>query len=297
MFPVSLPGLPPLRIRELPSFLTITSKDDQFSSLVLDGLREGFYELDQEAKPRILFNTFDSLEGDALRVIKTKMEVFAIGPVMSKEIPTGADLFKQDEKDYMEWLDTKPASSVVYVSFGSLSSLKRRQMEELVLGLRESGRPYLWVLRKDNREEGVDLEGGDDCMVVAWCNQVQVLSHRSIGCFVTHCGWNSTLESLACGVPTVDVPQWAEQGLNARLMEEEGWGIGVRGVVDGEGMLPAAELRRCLEVVMGGGERGEEIRKKAEMWKEKAREAVQDGGSSERNLEAFVKEIIRSTKA
>ncbi|XP_072983032.1 UDP-glycosyltransferase 75C1-like [Typha latifolia] len=289
---VSLPDLPPLRIRDLPTFLTATS-EDHYSKSILDNFRAVFDKLDQEddgRRPMVLMNTFDSLEGDVLRPIKDKMEVFAIGPVVPKEIPTGSDLFKQDEKDYMKWLDTKPARSVVYVSFGSLSAVKRPQIEEIILGLKESGRPYLWVLRNDCREEGLELEEGDDGMVVSWCNQLQVLSHASVGCFVTHCGWNSTLETLTCGVPTVGVPQWSDQRTNAWLMDEI-LGMGVRAEVNEEGVLPAAELRRCLEVVMGEGEGGEGIRKKVEMWKEKAREAVGEGSSSERNLWAFLGEI------
>nr|CAD1843041.1 unnamed protein product [Ananas comosus var. bracteatus] len=130
----------------------------------------------------------------------------------------------------MEWLDGKAEGSVVYVSFGSMSVVKKRQMEEIRKGLKESGRPYLWVVRKDNKEaESIEPEEQDQKgMVVAWCSQIRVLNHAAVGCFVTHCGWNSTVESVAAGVPTVCVPQWTDQGTNAWLMAEE-WGMGVRG--------------------------------------------------------------------
>ncbi|KAD7478090.1 hypothetical protein E3N88_01226 [Mikania micrantha] len=93
-------------------------------------------------------------------------------------------------------------------------------------------------------------------LIVPWCSQLEVLSHTSSGCFVTHCGWNSTLESIACGVPVVAFPKWSDQSTNAKLIEDV-WGMGTRvhvtvnedGVVDGE------EIRRCIEMAMGEHER------------------------------------------
>ncbi|CAL9092243.1 unnamed protein product, partial [Musa acuminata var. zebrina] len=301
LFQVNLPGLPPFRICDLPSFLRITSPDDPYF-VVIEMFQESFDVLDREkarSTARVLANTFDELESDAL-VATEKMKLIPIGPTVPSALlegteaargtgSTGADLFKLDEKQYMEWLDSKPEKSVVYVSFGSLAVIKKRQAEEIVRGLKESGRPYLWVLKKENRRElegEVEEEGG---MVVEWCSQVRVLSHPAVGCFVTHCGWNSTVESIVCGVPTVAAPQWSDQSTNARLVEL--WGTGVRGELDGEGVLEGAELSRCVETVMGEGKTGKEIRRRAEMWKEKAREAVGEGGSSDRNLRAFVEEI------
>jgi len=99
------------------------------------------------------------------------------------------------------------------------------------------------------------------------------------------------LESLVFGVPTVGVPQWTDQGTNAMLVEKS-WGTGVRGEANEDGVLEGEELKRCLDLVLGEGERGTEIRRRAEMWKEKAMEAVSEGGSSDRNLKAFVDDIV-----
>ncbi|KAG1335490.1 Crocetin glucosyltransferase, chloroplastic [Cocos nucifera] len=299
VFTVNLPGLPPLQIGDLPSFFSITNPEHPYYS-ILASFRELFEMLDREeksSKPRILMNTFDALETDVIKAIDN-MELVAIGPLVplppldgkdSNGIISEGNLFKLDNKGYMEWLDSQPERSVVYVSFGSLSLLKKQQLEEILWGLKESGRPFLWVVRKDNRGEGVELEEGENGMVVEWCSQVKVLSHPSVGCFVTHCGWNSTLESLVCGVPTVGVPQWTDQATNARLAEA--WGTGVRGEVNKEGVLEGKELERCLEVAMGEGERGMEIRRKIEMWRERSQEAVREGGSSDRNLRTFVEGI------
>lgn len=129
-------------------------------------------------------------------------------------------------------------------------------------------------------------------MVIPWCAQVEVLSHPSIGCMVTHCGWNSTCEGLACGVPMVAFPQWVDQKTNAKLVEDV-WRTGVR-LKPKTGIVEAEEIRRCLDLVMEGGEKGEEIRKNANKWKELAKEAAGEGGSSEKNLRAFLDEITQS---
>ncbi|KAF6166392.1 hypothetical protein GIB67_034943 [Kingdonia uniflora] len=128
-------------------------------------------------------------------------------------------------------------------------------------------------------------------VIVSWCSQVEVLGHPSIGCFVTHCGWNSSLESLVGGVPVVAFPQWTEQGTNAKLIQDV-WKTGVRvRVNEKEKIVKSEELKNCIEVVMGGCERGEELRKNAKKWKDLAKEAVEEGGSSEKNLQMFLDEV------
>ncbi|WOL09028.1 hypothetical protein Cni_G17781 [Canna indica] len=305
-FTVTLPGLPPLKIRDVPSFLT--SPPDHLLYSVKVALSEAFAALNREKaaspKPKVLVNTFDELEPDALTAVD-EIDLLTIGPLIHSwssggnssnlkedENGTGGDMFKPEEKGYLEWLDSNLENSVVYVSFGSLHVFTKSQLEEFSSGLEESGRPYLWVVRRDNREAtGVEIEtGGHQGMMVAWCSQVKVLSHPAVGCFVTHCGWNSTLESLACGVPTVGVPRLSDQATTAR-MAEVAWGTGVTVELSGEGMVEASELKRCVEMVMGEGERGVKMRRKAAEWKEKARAAVSEGGSSDRNLRVFLEEI------
>lgn len=299
LYEINLPGLPPMQVRDLPSFLTITSNDDPYA-VALSMIRDTFETLDREEmllnlKPKILVNTFDELEADAVLAVD-KVEIIPVGPIVPSLFPsdkgrvTRGDLLKEDEKGYMEWLDSKAENSVVYVSFGSLAVLKKEQMEEILKGLKDSGRSYLWVVRKDCRSEVGELEWGENGMVVEWCSQVRVLSHPSVGCFVTHCGWNSTMESLAYGVPTIGVPQWSDQATCAWLAEKV-WGTGVRGEVNGDGILEGEELKRCLDLVMGEGERSLEIRRKVGIWKDKAMRAISFGGSSDKNLRAFVDEI------
>jgi UDP-glucoronosyl and UDP-glucosyl transferase len=293
---VKLPCLPPLKIRDLPSFLSITNKEDPYY-VVLNYFSDTFETLERGLvageKPKVWINSFEELEADAMKSVEKELDLMGIGPVLSSQQGAGKksiDLFNTDDDTYLKWLDTKPEKSVIYVSFGSMSVMNKRQMEEISYALKKTKRPFLWVIRKDNREEvGIQLEdlvSETDGLVLEWCKQLEVLRHPSVGCFVTHCGWNSTLETVACGVPAVGVPQWTDQGTNARLMEE--WGIGVRAERGEDGVMDGKELMRCLEVVMGDGERGERIREMAAFWKERARMAVAKGGSSERNLHAFV---------
>jgi UDP:flavonoid glycosyltransferase YjiC (YdhE family) len=193
----------------------------------------------------------------------------------------------------MEWLDAKPARSVLYVSFGSFLSMSTRQAEEMRRGLEATGRPYMWVARvadagssHEADSSGGTGEGHQLGLVVEWCDQVRVLSHPAVGCFVTHCGWNSTLESVTCGVPMVAVPQWTDQPTVAWLVQAR-MGAGVRARVDGEGVVEHGELQQCVELVMGDGEAAAMVRTQAALWRDRATEAVACGGTSERNLRAF----------
>ncbi|KAL7251107.1 hypothetical protein ACSBR1_013023 [Camellia fascicularis] len=116
---------------------------------------------------------------------------------------------------------------------------------------------------------------------------VEVLSHPCLGCFVTHCGWNSILESLASGVPVVAFPHWSDQTMNAKMVTRV-WETGVRVKANEEEIVESEEVKRCIEEVMGGEERGEEMRRNAKKWKELTREAVKEGpGCSSLGVGAF----------
>ncbi|GLT97720.1 hypothetical protein SLE2022_152690 [Rubroshorea leprosula] len=295
-FVVNLPGLPSLGTHDMPSFF---SPSNPFT-YVLPTFKEHMQILDEETNPTILVNTFDALEPEALNSVG-RYNVVGVGPLMPSayldgndplDSSYGGDLY-EDIKDYLEWLNSKPEMSVIYVSFGSIAVLSKQQKEEIASGLLESGRPFLWAIRESgeereelSRKEELEKEG----MIVSWCSQVEVLAHPSIGCFLTHCGWNSAIESLASGVPMVVFPQWADQPTNSKLVEDL-CKLGVRMRENGEGIVEGCEIKRCLELVMGGGERGEEMRRNAKKWKELGREAAKEGGSSDNKLKTFVKEI------
>ncbi|BAT86657.1 hypothetical protein LR48_Vigan102s007600 [Vigna angularis] len=299
---IEFPGLPfSLATRDVPSFLLPSNA----YSFALPSLEEQFKLFDEETNPRVLVNTFQDLEPEALKAID-KLTMISIGPLIPSAFldgkdPTdtsfGGDIY-HGSNDYIKWLDSKPALSVVYVSFGTLAVLGQRQMEEVARALLDSGYPFLWVIREPNgKQEKEEKLQELSCRkeleqrgkIVNWCSQVEVLSHGSLGCFLTHCGWNSTMESLSSGIPMVSFPQWSDQGTNAKLVEDV-WKTGVRvdGKANAEGIVEGEEIRKCLEVVMGSGEKRDELRRNAEKWKCLAREAVKEGGSSDRNIRTFL---------
>ncbi|KAL1214339.1 UDP-glycosyltransferase 75B1 [Cardamine amara subsp. amara] len=293
-----LPNLSSIEIRDLPSFLTPSNTN----KAAYEAFQEMMEFLKEESNPKILVNTFDSLEPEALTAFPN-IKMVAVGPLLPSEIISGSIKSVKDQSSYKLWLDSKTESSVIYVSFGTMVELSKKQMEELARALIEGKRPFLWVItdkpNRENKTEGEDeieiekiasfrQELEEVGMIVSWCSQVEVLRHKSVGCFVTHCGWNSTLESLVLGVPVVAFPMWSDQPTNAKLLEEK-WKTGVRVRENEDGLVEREEIRRCLEAVME--EKSVELRQNAEKWKRLAIEAGEEGGSSDKNMEAFVEEI------
>ncbi|XP_065864440.1 UDP-glycosyltransferase 74E2-like [Euphorbia lathyris] len=172
--------------------------------------------------------------------------------------------------------------------------MSENQMEEIASGLKSSNHYFLWIVRESEFKtlpSNFVEETSEKGLVVSWCHQLEVLSHKSIGCFVTHCGWNSTMESLSLGVPMVGMPQWSDQTTNAKFIADV-WEVGVRVKIDGEErMVKKEEIERCIREVMEG-EKSKEIRKNSEKWKKLAKEAIDEGGTSDRNIQEFVAKMM-----
>lgn len=315
---VELPGLPRLEMRDLPSFLQPSGSEGDYS-FALPSFREEMEILDggevESSRPTILVNTFEALEETTLKVADIRYHLVSIGPLippafLDEDDQSGTafrgDLFETGGKDDIKrWLGSQPETSVVYISFGSLIILSKPQKEEMARALLETKRPFLWVIRKklENESTGEDDDEELSCreelekqgMIVGWCAQSEVLKHPSVGCFVSHCGWNSTLEGICSGVPLVAFPHWTDQGTSAKLIQDV-WKAGVRVAApakneDGIDVVPAEDIQRCIEAVMGGGEEGEELRRNARKWRDLAWEASREGGSSDRNLRLFAGKV------
>ncbi|XP_048333019.2 phloretin 4'-O-glucosyltransferase [Ziziphus jujuba] len=306
-FSVELPELPlKLTGSDFPSFMDASKPE---SDIAMQVFKQQFEVLEKERNPKVIVNTFDDLEPEALKAI-SEIDLIGIGPLIpitfldgkeNHEDPSENSSFRGDLfeglKDWncKEWMNSKPKGSIVYVSFGSMCVLPKQQMEEIGGGLLDFGQTFLWVITEKQYEEGRSAEDELNCIeeleklgkIVPWCSQMEVLSNPSLGCFVTHCGWNSTLESLVCGVPMVAFPRSVDQGSNAKLIEDS-WRSGVRVKANKEGTIEKDEIKRCLELVM----RDEEIRRNAKKWKDLGREAAMEGGSSNKNFKAFVNEVI-----
>ncbi|KAJ4973918.1 hypothetical protein NE237_007092 [Protea cynaroides] len=294
--PVSIPGLPSLESSELPSFLASPESYPTYLSVIFDQLT------DLDKNDWVFSNTFEELEGKVTKAMTGLWPVTMIGPMvpsayLDKRIKGdtgyGASLWKQNSEEYMKWLERRAPSSVLYISFGSLAKVTAEQMEEVAWGLGESGQPFLWVVKELEHEklpDGFMKSIQEIGLIVNWCDQLEVLAHQAVGCFLTHYGWNSTLEGLSLGVPMVGVPQWSDQPTNAKFVEDV-WGVGVRAKCDDKGIVRREELKRCIKEVMER-ERGKVIKGNAIKWKELAKEAISEGGSSDKKIDEFVGRLL-----
>ncbi|XP_015075238.1 UDP-glycosyltransferase 74B1-like, partial [Solanum pennellii] len=205
----------------------------------------------------------------------------------------GASLWKPLSEECVNWLKTKPKKSVIYISFGSMVSLAQKQIEEIAYALIGSNMDFLWVVRdieKCKLPKGFIESTIGKGLIVSWCNQLETLANQAIGCFVTHCGWNSTLEGLSLGVPMVAMPQFSDQMTDAKFIDEI-WEIGVRPKLDEMlGIVKREELLFCLKEVMEG-EKSYEIRKNATKWRDLAKKTASEGGSSDKAINEFVESL------
>ncbi|WVZ09708.1 hypothetical protein V8G54_014238 [Vigna mungo] len=192
-----------------------------------------------------------------------------------------------DEGDILKWMDSKKANTVVYVCFGSIANFSESQLREIAKGLEDSGQDFIWVVRRSDKEwlpEGFERRTEGRGMIIwGWAPQLLILNHRAVGAFVTHCGWNSTLEAVSAGVPMVTWPVSAEQFYNEKLVTEIleiGVPVGVKKWARIVGDSVGSEaLEKALKRIMVG-EEAETIRNRAHKLSEMARTAVECNGSS-----------------
>lgn len=205
----------------------------------------------------------------------------------------GLSLFKPDGEACINWLDSKDTESVVYVSFGSLANLVQDYMDEIAWGLLDSKCNFLWVVRdteKSKLSEKFIEESAGRGLIVNWCPQLEVLAHKAVGSFMTHCGWNSSLEALCLGVPMMVVPQWTDQTTNAKYIVDV-WQTGVRVKAHDKESITRQDVAMCVKNVMEGTKR-EELKANAIKYKEMALEAMSEGGSSDKNIDDFISTIV-----
>ncbi|VVA16497.1 PREDICTED: UDP-glycosyltransferase [Prunus dulcis] len=237
-----------------------------------------------ELEPQI----FDSLQAEF------PFPVYPIGPAIPYLEPEhNCSVSVADNSiDYLKWLDSQPKGSVLYISLGSFLSVSSTQMDEIAAGLRNSGIRYLWVARGEasRLKESCNGEMG---LVVSWCEQLKVLCHSSVGGFWTHCGWNSTLEAVFAGVPMLTFPLFLDQLPNSRQIVEE-WRIGgrVKTEVQDEKLMTREEIAELVKRFMDlENSDGKEMRKRAKESSDLCHQAIAKGGSSDTNLDNFIRDI------
>ena len=214
-----------------------------------------------------------------------------IGPVSlcNRDVEDKAQRGKKasiDEHKCLQWLNSKKPSSVLYICFGSVANFGTSQLKEVAIALESSRQEFIWVVRENKNPEEENQnwlpEGfeqrieGKGLIVKGWAPQVLILDHEAIGGFVTHCGWNSTLEAITAGVPMVAWPLGADQFYNEKLVTQVlKIGVSVREYGD---TIKSELIEEAIIRVMEGAE-AQEMRSKAKKLGKMAREAVEDGGS------------------
>ncbi|OMO56572.1 UDP-glucuronosyl/UDP-glucosyltransferase [Corchorus capsularis] len=296
---IELPGLEMFKVGDFPTFI-LPFAPPHFRQWVVE-----FISVLDKVK-WVLGNSVFELEEEIVNSISLVKTFYPIGPLVSpfllgkEEAVVGNVDMWSAEDSCIEWLDKQSPGSVIYISFGSILMSSPKQIESIAIALKNINKPFLWVVKSfETREEEFPpgfLEESKEKLglIVSWCSQEKVLMHPALACFVTHCGWNSTLETVVAGVPVVAYPEWTDQPTDAKLLVDVfKIGVRMRNGEDGK-TLSLDEVERCIKEIMDGP-RSEEMKKRAMELKAIAMKALDYGGSSERNIDKFIREISGKT--
>uniref|UniRef100_A0A5B7AF80 Glycosyltransferase n=1 Tax=Davidia involucrata TaxID=16924 RepID=A0A5B7AF80_DAVIN len=294
--PVQIPGCIPIHGRELLDPVQ-DRKNDAYKWVLHHSKR---YRLAEG----IMVNSFKDLEGGAIKALQEeepgKPPVYPIGPL----VQMGSSNIGVDgsSSECVRWLDDQPRGSVLFICFGSGGTLSRDQLDELALGLEMSQQKFLWVVRSPNDVANatyftvqshedpfgflpkgfLDRTKGCGLVVSSWAPQAQILSHGSTGGFLTHCGWNSILESVANGIPLIAWPLYAEQKMNAVILTED-LKVALRPKLNDNGLVGRAEIAQIVTCLMEG-DQGKQLWNRMRDLKDAATMVVSENGSSTKSL-------------
>ncbi|XP_023739739.1 UDP-glycosyltransferase 43 [Lactuca sativa] len=262
----------------------------------------------------IIVNTFQELEPYSIDSLSSSYmdlpPIYPVGPIIDHVGPAKWHSNRSRHEKTIEWLDHQPELSVVFLCFGSMGSLTPVQVREIAKGLERAGYRFLWALRepaKENLKLPNDYEHLDESLfpdgfidrtaeiglICGWVPQVSVLAHKAIGGFVSHCGWNSILESISYSVPIATWPLYAEQQLNAFEMARE-LGLSVEIRLDsrdkGGDLVLAEDVERGIRELMNGGDG--KLREKVKEMSEMSKKALMENGSSFRAMEDLINILL-----
>jgi len=278
---------PPLRKKDLLRILEADSvQGDSYSDMILEKTK---------ASSGLIFMSCEELDQDSLSQSREdfKVPIFAIGPSHSHFPASSSSLFTPDET-CIPWLDRQEDKSVIYVSIGSLVTINETELMEIAWGLSNSDQPFLWVVRVGSVNGTEWIEAipeyfikrlNEKGKIVKWAPQQEVLKHRAIGGFLTHNGWNSTVESVCEGVPMICLPFRWDQLLNARFVSDV-WMVGIHL----EGRIERDEIERAIRRLLLETE-GEAIRERIQLLKEKVGRSVKQNGSAYQSLQNLINYI------
>jgi len=270
-----------------------------------------------------LCNSFHEIEGDYEQLYKSTVgKSWSVGPVSAwlykddeRKINRGHKEDFAQESEWLDWLNSKQNESVLYVSFGSLARLPHSQLVELAHGLEHSGHNFIWVIRKKNESENGDSflgefeekmkESKKGYIIWNWAPQLLILDHPAIGGFLTHCGWNSILESVSAGLPMITWPIFGEQFYNEKLVVDVlkiGVPVGAKenkwATTEEDAGVGREEIAKAVVHLMGK-EESRDMRRRARKLSDAAKKSIEEGGSSYRNLFQLLDELksLKITRA
>ncbi|XP_058208739.1 anthocyanidin 3-O-glucosyltransferase 2-like [Rhododendron vialii] len=310
---VELPGfVNPVPVKVLPAPFVDKKFGSRFMSIA-KRLRE---------TKGIMVNTFEELESSAVRFLAENDKVppvYPVGPLI--HLVNNKNEEEEEAMEIMKWLDNQPPSSVVFLCFGTMGSFEGDQLKEIAQALERSGHRFLWSVRRTPQMGKIELPGEYEDLtqvlpegflertmkigkVIGWAPQVAILSHKAVGGFVSHCGWNSMLESLWCGVPMATWPMYAEQQMNAfKLVRELGLAVEIKldykkdfGSDTTKVTLVTAEeidigIRKLME---GGNACGEEIKRRVKEMSKMSKVVMVEGGSSYNSIGLLIEDFMNN---
>ncbi|KAG6435388.1 hypothetical protein SASPL_100260 [Salvia splendens] len=274
-----IPGVPPLRVIDLPS--PIHGKGKEVLPHALEAI-----QLVPKAQ-YLLFTSVYELESQVIDTLRQTIptKIYSLGLA----IPSFNATLDDDKPHYLQWLDAQPQHSVLYISQGSFLSVSKAQFDEIVGGVSRAGVRFLWVGRGE--EDRLQENCGGRGIVVPWCDQLKVLSHPSVGGFWSHCGWNSTKECAFAGLPMLTFPIFWDQVTNSKMVVED-WGFGVRVKKGDDSLVGEDEIAEVvLRVMDSGSPEAKERRRRAKEVQEICKSASGVGGSSHGDVMAFIRDI------
>ncbi|ESQ41695.1 hypothetical protein EUTSA_v10013472mg [Eutrema salsugineum] len=280
-------GMEKMRVKDTPEGVVFGNLDSVFSNTLHQmGL----------ALPRataVFINSFEELDPTLTKNLKSEFKRYInIGPLalLSSSTSQTETLLVHDPHGCLAWIEKRSPASVAYISFGTVMTPPPGELVAIAQGLESSKVPFVWSLKEKNM---VHLPNGflertrEQGMVVPWAPQVELLKHEATGVFVTHCGWNSVLESVSGGVPMICRPFFGDQRLNGRAVEVV-WEIGMTII---NGVFTKDGFEKCLDRVLVQDD-GKKMKGNAKKLKEQAHEAVSAKGSSFENFEGLLDAVV-----
>uniref|UniRef100_A0A1D1YS43 Glycosyltransferase n=1 Tax=Anthurium amnicola TaxID=1678845 RepID=A0A1D1YS43_9ARAE len=280
----------------------------------------GEFDAAQQTCDGTIVNTFAGLEPlyiEAFGRARGK-KTWAVGPVSlcnkdDVDKVSRGDKASVDVEMCMSWLDSMKPRSVLYVSFGTLVRTPLSQAVEIGMALEASGHPFVWTIKAGEQYAEVEqwlADGFEErtkdraIIIMGWAPQVMILSHPSVGGFLTHCGWNSSMEAITAGVPMITWPALVDQFLNQRFMVDVlqvGVEVGLKdpgwwGIENRDPLVKREVVEKAVERLMDRGADGEQRRARARELGKMARSAMEVGGSSHTDLTLFIDEVRESAK-